>query len=420
MNFKQLTFTIFICFTASLAIAQSGTWTFYNTSNSGLPSNYVRAIVQENDSVYWIGTNAGVAKFDGSNWTIFNTTNSGLPNNDVRSIVLDAGDVWFATVGGGIAKFDGVNWTVYNESNSGLPHDNVLCLTMDVNGNLWAGTTGSSFDPNSGGAAMFDKVNSWTVYNMANSGISNRNVRYINVSDLNNIWFGTMAGLSHLSGSSWTVYDTSNSILPREDIRDIKYDSLGNIWVGTTGGLGYFDGSNWTIYDTSNAFAWTFGVITVFIDQCGHVWNGSYYLHNFDGLSWTVYDTANSPLHDYNILLVTEDNKSNIWVGSAFNGIAMFVNDCSLLGADNMESSDVQPHIYPNPMVNSAIISFNNPKKDNYTLTLYDMRGRLQRTFLDITTGKVEILREGMKSGLYFFKLRSDQGSQASGKIIIE
>jgi ligand-binding sensor domain-containing protein len=63
----------------------------------------------------------GLAKFDGVNWTVYNTSNSGLPYNYVFAIAIDGqGNKWIGTNGGGLAKFDGVNWTVYNTSNSGL------------------------------------------------------------------------------------------------------------------------------------------------------------------------------------------------------------------------------------------------------------------------------------------------------------
>jgi ligand-binding sensor domain-containing protein len=63
-----------------------------------------------------------LAKFDGVNWTVYNTSNSGLPDNYVRAIAIDGqGNKWIGTLGEGLAKFDDVNWTVYNTSNSGLP-----------------------------------------------------------------------------------------------------------------------------------------------------------------------------------------------------------------------------------------------------------------------------------------------------------
>jgi hypothetical protein len=85
----------------------------------------------------------GLAKFDGVNWTVYNTSNSGLPDNYVRAIAIDGqGNKWIGTDGGGLAKFDGVRWTVYNTSNSGLPDNWVNAIAIDGQGNKWIGTFG--------------------------------------------------------------------------------------------------------------------------------------------------------------------------------------------------------------------------------------------------------------------------------------
>jgi hypothetical protein len=83
------------------------------------------------------------------NWTVYKRSNSGLPSNDVRAIAIDGQEnKWIGTYWGGLAKFDGVRWTVYNTSNSGLPDDVVLSIAIDGQGNKWIGTGG-------GGLAIF-------------------------------------------------------------------------------------------------------------------------------------------------------------------------------------------------------------------------------------------------------------------------
>jgi len=100
----------------------------YNRGNSGLPNNYVRVIAIDSQGNKWIGTDRGLAKFDGTNWTVYNTSNSGLPYLYVRAIAIDSqGNKWIGTWWGGLAKFDGVNWTVY----SGLPDNRVNAIAID-------------------------------------------------------------------------------------------------------------------------------------------------------------------------------------------------------------------------------------------------------------------------------------------------
>ena len=50
---------------------------FYNKANSGLPDNTIRALVKDSKGIKWIGTEGGLARFDGQNWTVYNKKNSG-------------------------------------------------------------------------------------------------------------------------------------------------------------------------------------------------------------------------------------------------------------------------------------------------------------------------------------------------------
>jgi ligand-binding sensor domain-containing protein len=151
----------------------------YNTSNSGLPSNFVSALAFDTQEDIWMGSAfGGLAKFDGENWTVYNRGNSGLPYNIVWDLAFDAqGNLWIGTVepvcgseAGGLAKFDGQNWTVYNKANSGLTSNDIWDLLFDAQGNLWVGT-GDDYTPQSGGLAKFDGEN-WTVYHTSNSPLT--------------------------------------------------------------------------------------------------------------------------------------------------------------------------------------------------------------------------------------------------------
>ena len=131
----------------------TGSMTFYNHANSGLPSNDVRSLAIDGSNI-WIGTRGGgLAKFDGTNWTVYNRSNSGLPNDDVSSLAKDGNYIWIGTYGGGLAKFDGTNWTVYYTGNSNLPSNDVYALAIDRSNigrsNIWIGTDG-------GGLAVYN------------------------------------------------------------------------------------------------------------------------------------------------------------------------------------------------------------------------------------------------------------------------
>ncbi|MDA3844053.1 MAG: hypothetical protein PF588_06770 [Candidatus Kapabacteria bacterium] len=99
--------------------------------------DYARAIAEEGDFL-WIGTNGGLVKIHKttSEKTFYNTYNSGLPSNNIKAIAIDRqGNKWIVTIIGGVAKYDGTNWTVYDSGNSGIPHNYVLSIAIDNQGN---------------------------------------------------------------------------------------------------------------------------------------------------------------------------------------------------------------------------------------------------------------------------------------------
>lgn len=97
------------------------------------------------------------------------------------------------------------------------------------------------------------------------------------------------------------------------------------------------------------------------------------------------------------------------------------INGCDTVGVGIRENVNAPFFkLYPNPTNQSATLEFNNPTKLNCTLTLYDLHGQIVRTVKNITTDKVEIERQNLIDGLYFFQLRTDRKIVATGKLKIE
>ncbi len=69
-------------------------WTYYNTSNSDIPSNNISSFSIKNDTII-VGTqNGGMAIFDQTNWTTFNTGNSVIPSNNVQKVIFNNKGIW--------------------------------------------------------------------------------------------------------------------------------------------------------------------------------------------------------------------------------------------------------------------------------------------------------------------------------------
>jgi ligand-binding sensor domain-containing protein len=125
----------------------NNTFTMYDTSNSPLPSAWIFDIEPDPSGGIWIGTGAGLVRFDGVNWMIYNQANTGMPGTIVYDVARRASDGLIAIANnqpqtypytGGVSTFDGTHWTHYTPANSPLTHWQVVAVEFDADGNLWA------------------------------------------------------------------------------------------------------------------------------------------------------------------------------------------------------------------------------------------------------------------------------------------
>ncbi len=109
-------------------------------SENGLPQNTVHAILQARSGYLWVGTEGGLARFDGIRFAVYNTQNTPqLQSNNIRQLLETRdGSLWIATAEG-ITRLENGRFTFYG-TRDGLPNNNVLSLREDSSGTLWADT----------------------------------------------------------------------------------------------------------------------------------------------------------------------------------------------------------------------------------------------------------------------------------------
>ena len=71
-------------------------------------------------------------------------------------------------------------------------------------------------------------------------------------------------------------------------------------------------------------------------------------------------------------------------------------------------------------MQDKTIIEFDYTLNKSYSLNLLDQQGRTVRTFMNISTGKVEINKNNLSPGLYIVQLQTDNEVVAARKLIIK
>lgn len=125
----------------------SQTWenpyTQYSKSE-GFPSNIIYSLTTDSNGVLWLGTDAGVVRFDGTNIKIF-TTEDGLPTNDIFELYCDSKNrIWLSTFKNEVTYIR--NNKIYNKSNDTLirkikPQGNLPLYFEDSRHILWISTT---------------------------------------------------------------------------------------------------------------------------------------------------------------------------------------------------------------------------------------------------------------------------------------
>ncbi len=150
----------------------------------------VSALHQDRQGLLWLGTQGGLARWDGRDWKLF-TTGDGLSSDDVRALADDAdGNLWVGTEGGGLNCLREGKFTAFRrQDKDGLPSDDISSLYVDGDGVLWIGT--------SSGLARFAR-GQWTRYT-TQEGLLSDKIGYLLEDGLGYLWLGSNIGLMRVA-----------------------------------------------------------------------------------------------------------------------------------------------------------------------------------------------------------------------------
>ena len=109
-------------------------------TDDGLPQNSVTAICQTRDGYLWLGTQNGLARFDGVRFKIFSPDSiPALPGNRITCLFEDAERrLWFGVEGGGVGCL--ASGAFGNPNNFRIVDNTVTCIAQGPDGALWFGT----------------------------------------------------------------------------------------------------------------------------------------------------------------------------------------------------------------------------------------------------------------------------------------
>ena len=240
-------------------------FTNYDKNNSSIPDDRINCIRVDHQNRIWVGTNSGIGVYNGSTWITYNKENSLLASNRIIQIHFDIrGSAWIATPVN-LTKFDGVNWTIYNDS---VISDGITDFDLDNSDSIWIAT------------------NRFGIYRLSNEGFRSLpkpdynyltySVLCVTVDNSDIAWFGFntdssgIGGLSYWDGVGFNSIYVGNS---GNKINEITVDQENTKWLSTTQGLVRFSNPNSLEYfNISNSFVSSDQVTGSVRSQSGTIW----------------------------------------------------------------------------------------------------------------------------------------------------
>ena len=384
------------------------------TVSEGLAQSTVYSILQDKEDNFWLGTKAGVSKFDGLEFTNF-TAEDGLAEGGVRAVYEDRfGNIWIGHDGGEITRFHKNHFEIFTQTQIHFK-SNITSITEDAEGNLWVTSQES-------GAAMISNPD---------ASIDSLKFEMYLGRRLSDRIFGSFLGED---GSLYFVTDPVVKKFNKDSLRFdnlvlngiprffattcIMEDSRKNFWFGTYhGGLYRYvpEIDDTKMYDLIKLGMTSNWVSALYEDRYGNIWIGTWgggvsRLDTLDRL--TVFDIRNG-MPDSKIWQIREDKEGNIVFGTNEHGLCAFKGDYFVTYLDEDGLINPQVHAIEQAADNTFWIGTNEGislikegKNEATVQDFYKLKGERVRFIKQDKNGSMWIGADGQ--GLFTYNKNGD------------
>jgi photosystem II stability/assembly factor-like uncharacterized protein len=388
-----------------------------------VPAFHIKDISISGDAIYLGLLNDGIYKSADSAST-WEEANNGLNSTQARSVyqlLMLEGNIWAATVDG-IYKStdDGANWV--KKSNGitigpGALYEFTASI-FEYNDVLFTGAANGIYKSTNNGE-------DWQITNVSGQGIfpgffANHDGTLFLARENINLPYGYF---STDGGSTW------------EDLTSISVPTITFfsepplLWTGTIHGvwLSTDNGASWVERNNGlNLDPYSSSIIRVngnLVTSLKFGGSGIFY-SNDNGMNWIDFSEGLTFLTSIEELIVYGDKilaatSDGLWQRDTSDVVTGLTDDGSEIPSAFRISQN-----YPNPFNARTTINFNLNQLSNLSVEIYDLRGRRLETLFDGTlpAGEHNLAwnAEDYSSGVYFYKIQSDDFSEARKMVLLK
>ena len=265
-------------------------------TREGLPQGSVESLAQTPDGYLWLGTQEGLARFDGVRVRVYDRrTTPELRHNRVFALAVDpAGTLWIGSEGGGLARMRDGTFTAI----AGLTTESIDSIACAGDGSVWATSQRRLVRVVDDTARLATAADGWT-----------GEARALTIAPDGTLWLAS----ADLRVAHRTPDGFRELAPPQADerARSLLVAQGGAVWLGTSHGLWRHDGA-WSRVLTDEE------IVELRTDRDGNLWAATAtagVLRRTQAGTWQRHDhttgLGNDFIHD-----LLEDREGDLWIGT--------------------------------------------------------------------------------------------------------